>query len=64
MERIALDGPFKGKRYTLPNGVLTVIDHWYDDKIFLHKVTYHVYDDGLRLEAHHYEDLDGKTHEA
>jgi hypothetical protein len=47
MERVALDGPFKGKRYTLPNGVQRVIDHWYDDFIYLHKVTYLVTDDGL-----------------
>lgn len=51
MERIALDGPFKGKKYTLPNGVLRVIDHWYDDLIYLHKVTYLVTDDGLLEES-------------
>lgn len=51
MERIALDGPFKGKKYTLPNGVLRVIDHWYDDLIYLHKVTYLVTDDGLVEES-------------
>ena len=52
MEVIALDGPFEGKKYTIPNGVQRVIDHWYDDDFFLHKVTYLVYEDGMKLESH------------
>ena len=48
----ALDGPMKGKEYTVPDGVLRVIDHWYDDLIYLHKVTYMRTDEGWVLETH------------
>ena len=48
----ALDGPFKGKLYRdVPEGVLRLIDQYYDDKLFIHKVTYLRTNKGWALET-------------
>jgi hypothetical protein len=57
----ALDGPFKGKLYRdVPVGTLRLVDQWYDEQFYIHKVTYLRTDKGWVMET---EELIGSLHE-